>query len=569
MFATAVRWGWFGFLVLGVFGYMASGLSTTDSPTEDFGLDRSTDSSTPLLDSDASVQSVALELRTWRDAMAQRVDRVNTVRNRELDRLGQQSADPADWMTVCRRLSLALVGSGMSLEDIRTLQQLPEDVREAAYVQRLLDDKRFHDYWAERWTRSLVGTENGPFVVFRRRRFRYWLAEQIAANEPYDKIVSDLITAEGLWTDQPQVNFLTVTFDSNDGQPDPIRLAARTSRAFLGLRIDCLQCHDDFLGNVSLGDIQSPRAGAQSDFHQLAAFFSSAKNSGLQGVRTGDAEYQYQYLNATEEVAVEPAVPYSPELMPADGDVREQLAGWVTHPDNKPFSRAAVSRVWALMFGRAASGAIDDLPLDADLPPMLEQLADDFSKDFDLRRLIRTIAASDAFRADSRASFVITQAHEDSTAAFPLVRLRPEQVAGSIIQSSRIKSVDRDSSFFVQLQKFGSTNDFLERYGDMGEDEFKGGSITITQRLTMINGNMLRESIGSNPIMNASAHIDMFSADDETAVDNVYLCVLNRHPTGQEREHFAGRLASADQRSQAIEDLYWVLLNSTELAWNH
>ena len=90
-------------------------------------------------------------------------------------------------------------------------------------------------------------------------------------------MVHDLVAAEGLWTDKPEVNFLTATFDSNDSQPDPVRLAARTSRAFLGLRIDCLQCHSDFLGNVSLGDVDDPREGLQSDFHQLAAFFTSTE----------------------------------------------------------------------------------------------------------------------------------------------------------------------------------------------------------------------------------------------------------------------------------------------------
>ncbi len=65
-------------------------------------------------------------------------------------------------------------------------------------------------------------------------------------------------------------------------------MAARTSRAFLGLRIDCLQCHNDFLGNVNLGDVDEPREGMQTDFHQLAAFFTSAKTNGLQGVRSGE-----------------------------------------------------------------------------------------------------------------------------------------------------------------------------------------------------------------------------------------------------------------------------------------
>ncbi len=416
---------------------------------------------------------------------------------------GLQSAERADWLTVCRRMSLALVGNGLSLEEIRQLEQLPESQRRQTHLQNLLNDPRFHHYWAERWTRYLVGTDGGQFIVYRRRRFRIWLAEVFAANRPYDQMVRDLITAEGLWTDKPQVNFLTATFDSNDGKADPVRLAARTSRAFLGLRIDCLQCHNDFLGNVNLGDVDQPREGLQSDFHQLAAFYTSAKTNGLQGVKSGDVEYDYKYLNAEEEVSVEPAVPYLPELLPDEGDPRQRLASWVTHPDNRQAARAAVSHVWALMFGKPLGKSVDNLPLDEEIHPMLSTLADDFVETgFDLRRLISVIAGSSAFQVDSRADFDVTEQHEQAYAVFPLVRLRPEQVAGSVIQAARIKKTDRESSLFLQLQTLTGTNDFVKQYGDIGEDEFTTDSVTITQRLLMMNGNMIREIVNSNPVLN-------------------------------------------------------------------
>ena len=431
-------------------------------------------------------------------------------------------------------------------------------------------DSRFHDYWAERWTRFLVGTDSGQFITFRRRRFRVWLADVFAENRPYDQIVRNLITAEGLWTDHPEVNFITATFDSNDGKADPVRLAARTSRCFLGLRIDCLQCHNDFLGNVNLGDVDAPREGLQTDFHQLAAFYTSAKTSGLQGVRTGEVDYHYKYLDAEEEVDVAPTVPFLPDLLPDEGNARERLASWVTHPENRQASRAAVSHVWALMYGRPATAAVDNLPLDETATPVLEALADDFVENgFDIRRLIRLIAKSAPFRVSSRADFEITPEHEDACAVFPLVRLRPEQVAASLVQSARIKAVDRDSSFFIQLQKFGGMNDFVNRYGDIGEDEFTTDSVTITQRLVMLNGNMISENVNSNPFLNSAGHVGMFAADDQQSVETAYLCVLNRYPTDDEKAHFVQRIASADQRDEAIEDLFWVLLNSTEFAWNH
>ncbi len=562
-----IRWSWFGLLVILAFGYLAAGLS---NPPE------------ARMEKDAELQAAnsqelgSQELGSQDTATGEQesiADVIDLLDKRWSDSLRDQdlpAAGHADWLTVCRRMSLALVGNGLSLEEIRRLEQLPESAREAAHLQNLLNDSRFHHYWSERWSRFLVGTDNGQFIVYRRRRFRVWLAEVFAENRRYDQIVRDLITAEGLWTDKPEVNFLTATFDSNDGKADPVRLAARTSRAFLGLRIDCLQCHNDFLGNVNLGDVDEPREGLQTDFHQLAAFYTSAKTNGLQGVRGGEVEYNYKYLGESEEVPVEPGVPYSPELLPSEGEPRARLAAWITHPENRQAARAAVSHVWSLMFGEPPGDAVDNLPLDEDSSPMVEFLADDFVEHgFDLRRLIRLIAGSSAFRVDSRAEFPVSKMHERAHAVFPLIRLRPEQVAGSIIQAARVKKTDRQSSLFLQLQTLAGTNDFVTQYGDMGEDEFTTDSVTITQRLLMMNGNMLGELVNANPLLNTAAHVNMFAPDDESAVETVYLCALNRYPTEKEQEHFVRRLGEADDRGEVIEDLVWVLLNSSELAWNH
>jgi len=545
--ATLARWGWFGLLVLIAFGFLASGLSNPQPDKQPVSFASSTDS------------------------IAATIEKVDLAREAALRRAGLFAAEPADWLTICRRLSLAMVGNQLSLEEIRNLERLPQHQREAAHLASLLDQSRFHHYWGERWTRFLVGTDFGDLVTFRRRRFRVWLAEVFAdPRMSYDRMVRELVTAEGLWTDRPEVNFLTATLDSNEGQPDPVRLAARTSRAFLSLRIDCLQCHDDFLGNVSLGDAKQPREGLESDFHALAAFYSGARTSGLQGVRSGQANYRYQFLHADEEVRVEPAVPYSPELLPAKGDPRHRLAAWITHPENRQAARAAVSHFWALMFGRPLNDAVDNLPLGEEVHPMLDVLADDFiAHDFNMRRLIRVIASSAAFRVDSRADFEITPSHEQLFAVFPLVRLRPEQVAGSVIQASRLKKTDRESSLLLQLEALIGTGQFVEQYGDMGEDEFTTDAVTVTQRLLMMNGDMLKEMIEFNPVLNAPSHIAMFAADDQQAVEVLYLNALNRDPTATESEHFVSRIESAENRNQALEDIAWVLLNSSELAWNH
>lgn len=485
---------------------------------------------------------------------------------------GIQPAAAADALQIARRLSLGLAGTVPSIEEIRALERVPEEQRVEWWTERLLHDRRHADYLAERLARVYVGTENGPFLVYRRRRFVNWLSDAISANRPYDVIVRELISDRGIWTDSPAVNFVSVTADpTKDNKPDEVRLAGRVCRAFLGVRIDCLQCHDDFLGTIELGSASDPQSGEQRHFHELAAFFSEAHAS-LLGIHDRPRAYKYQYLDETAEEIVEPQPPFLPHLLPEEGNRREKLSRWVTHPDNQPFARTTVNRVWALMFGRPLVDPIDSIPLHGEYPPGLEILAEDFAAHgYDLRRLIRTIASTAVFQRDSRADGEITPAMEESWAIFPLSRLRPEQVAGSLLQACSLQTLDAQSHILFRLAKFAQQNDFVTRYGDTGQDEFSEHGGTVTQRLMMMNGNLVHEQIGENPLVNASAHIARYAPEPERAVKAAYLALLARRPTPRELEHFAPRVAAAPpgKAAEVIEDLYWVLINSTEFSWNH
>jgi hypothetical protein len=514
-----------------------------------------------------------------------------------IDRQRLQTAPQADWRAIARRLSLALVGNSLSLEEIRVLEQVPEVDRVAWWTDYLLHDRRSADYLAERWTRATVGTNNGPFLIFRRRKYVHWLSDQFEKNTPMDAVVRDLITSKGSWTDAPQVNFLTATMDDADNKrPDAVRLAGRTSRAFLAQRIDCLQCHQDYLGKVNFTDsinessdrsIQDSadqdstvraRSGEQADFHQLAAFFSSVRmENPFVGLENTDPDYKIKYLHSESETEVPATVPYLRELLPDQGTEREKLATWVTHPRNKAFARATVNRTWAIMCGRPLIEPIDSIPLSGPFPAGFERLSDSFIESgFDMRRLIKTIACTQVFQRDSRfeenaANQEIDERHEQAWAVFPLTQLRPEQVAASIHQSSRIKAIDGNSSILSQLELFGSVNDFTKAYGDRGDDEFESQTVTIPQRLLVMNGSFVSERINHNPIANASTRIAELTTDDRVAIESAYLSVLNRLPSSREREAFTDRLCDkqGNARANAIGSLFWTLINSTEFQWNH
>lgn len=476
----------------------------------------------------------------------------------------------ADDLAIARRLSLGLIGTIPSLEEVHLLEQRSEDDRLAWWVDYLLADRRFGDYMAERLSRAYVGTENGPFLIFRKRRFVTWLSDQLMENRPYDELTRDLIAETGLWTDHPAVNFVTASIDQ-DGtkEPDVARLAGRLTRAFLATRIDCVQCHDDNLG----GDLK------QSDFHELASFFREAQNSFVGITDRKGRPYEFQYLYEEETETVPAQVPFNQDLLQeSGGTLRERLASWVTHPENKPFARAIVNRVWAVMTGRPLVQPVDSIPVQGSFeegtyPAGLEPLADDFiAHRFDLKRLIRLIAASEAFRLDSRADHELTSRHEALWASFPVTRLRPEQVIGSINQATSLQTLNAESHILTRLITYGETNDFLKRYGDAGEDEFSMDAGTIPQRLLMMNGNLVKERTSDNLVRNASTRVAQLAPNDEVAVETAFLCVLTRRPNDAEREHFVAKLQDEEfhtPRKQDCEDLFWALMNCTEFAWNH
>jgi hypothetical protein len=148
--------------------------------------------------------------------------------------------------------------------------------------------------------------------------------------------------------------------------------------------------------------------------------------------------------------------------------------------------------------------------------------------------------------------------------------LRPEQVAGAVVQASSVATVGAESHILVRLARFGQQNEFVARYGDSGEDEFDGRTGTIPQRLLLMNGKLVRERIKDGPF-NASTRIAWMAHENPRAVELAYLAVLTRRPTPAEAAHFEAFLAEGRKmkRTEQLEDLYWTLLNSTEFSWNH
>ncbi len=512
---------------------------------------------------------------------------------RQHQQLKLAPAEPAADLTIMRRVSLGLRGTIPALADIRQWESLPANERLEWWLDHLLADRRTADYLAERFVRAWVGVDNTPVILFRRRRLVQWTSDQLLANRAYDELIRELVAAEGIWTDHPPVNFLTVAIDDNDGKniPQPNRLASATARAFLGIRLDCAECHNHPFDERWL----------QRDYQQLAAFFGEARLS-IRGI-TDDpsAEFRVEDRETLKKEVIPPQVPFGQEWLPADGTQRQRLAAWLTDRRNQLPARALANRLWAIVTGRPLVDPIDDLPiwdldrLDATnqglefktvvfekLEPteqVLDLLARDLlTHDYDWQRTLRIIVHTATFQRASEqpiaalesAGNTSGQLPEESWAEFPLTRLRPEQVIGALTQAASLRSIDEQAHIVTQLLTYTRELDFIKRYGDAGADEFRDRAGTIPQSLLLMN-NKIVQSLLRPDFMNASHRIAKLSKNDAQAIEMTFLALLTRRPSAAETTYFQKRWGEerALGRQQLVADLYWAILNSTEFRWNH
>lgn len=477
-------------------------------------------------------------------------------------------ASAADDLALLRRTWLALAGTIPSLEEIRRFEADDRPDRRQRWVDAILADRRSAEHLARRLAAAFVGSDGGQFIVFRRDRFVAWLADQIHANRPFDEIVAAMVAERGLWTDTPEVNFITQAAD--DGVVDADVLAVRVSRAFLGQRIDCAQCHDHPFA-----------AWKRPQFEGLAACFAQVKLSPV-GVEDDPTRvYDVDDDGPTGDGMrsrrrrVPPQLPYGREWVSRTERSRQDLAAWLVHPANRRFPRAIVNRGWRLVFGRGWHEPVDDLPdpsPERDPLDPLDVLADDFrTHGYDLRRLLATLCATRLFALDSAHPDLDEPAGADAVAAawaaFPLTRLEPDQMIDAMMQATSLRTIDGRSHLVTRTIRFFREIDFVREYGAAADDP-QGVPATIPQTLVMMNGRLAREMVEANGFT-AAGRIAGMARDDDARIELMTLVALTRRPSPEERSALRAVLMQADTPGRGMEDVCWALFNSPEFAWNH
>lgn len=476
---------------------------------------------------------------------------------------GVSPAKPADEEELLRRVYLDLAGRTPSVTEVRAYLSDKSPQKYEAVVDRLLRSPDHASHLATVW-RSFLIPEGVDLTAFGGvQEFDRWLADRFASDDSYDEVVRGLLLAEGRLSRSGPLLFYTAV------KLDPEQLAARTSRVFLGMRLECAQCHDHPF-----------EPWAQKEFWGFAAFFAQISRprgkleavSSVMQVRDVD---RGDVMLPNSQTVVAPSFLDGAAIQEGKrGDARrQQLAKWLTSRQNPYFARATANRVWGLMFGKGIVDPIDDFgtqhkPVSAEL---LNLLAGHFvATDFRLRELFRTVVLSSAYRLSSGAATDDTKRVE-LFAQMNVKTLTAEQVYDCIsvatlldsqaatpegLNLNRIANASRDQ--FVQQFKTpaGHTTEYL------------GG---IPQALTLMNGSLISSATG----LQSSGLLKSLEAPfftNEQRIEVLYLATLSRRPHADEWEllkEFIPKGAQGNALREGLSDILWALLNSAEFTLNH
>lgn len=499
----------------------------------------------------------------------------------EIDRLflaawqknGIEPAPAATDEEFVRRLYLDLAGRIPATSETREFLASESTAKRSELVDHLLDGPAFVRHFTIIWRNALIPQAfNEPGTRSLVPGFEAWLWKHFSEGTPYNKVVHELITSPidfgnnqaGLLqsANSPSAFFIV-------RQLQPENLATGTSRAFLGVRLDCAQCHDHPFDKWK-----------RDQFWNMAAFYS-----GFQRPDNADPDNQAMMMNVREnEAAHSIKVPSTGNIVNAkfltggepewkeNDQPRKILADWVTSRDNPWFAKMAVNRLWAQFLGQGIVQPVDDFSDNnpPSHPDVLNLLAEQFiAHDYDLKFLVRTITATRVYQTTSRQTHD-SQSDPTQFARAALRGLTPEQFFDSLAEAVGYYQPYRTDNPFV-IDGDTPRGRFLELFRDENESPLLKET-TILQALAMMNGEFIDNAttLENSQTLRAVADFPLMTNDEK--LDTLFVAAFSRRPTDSERATFGKFITdggtTGDAKS-AMADIFWAMLNSSEFLLNH
>jgi hypothetical protein len=456
-----------------------------------------------------------------------------------------------------RRIYLDLVGVVPPVSALRQYVADRDPNKRYALVDRLLESPRHATHLANTWRRILLPdgfpAQRSDDAIGMQR----WLRDRFAQNVRYDRIVGDFLTATGSAETGPALYYQTL-------EVKPEKLAASTARSFLGIQIQCAQCHDHPFDDWT-----------QRDFWEYAAFF--AQVSGKAGMNTNT--FRLRDLSTgdvtlpEEDEAIGPAFPGDEDVeVDSNGARRLQLSIWLSSGNNPYLAVATANRIWWHLFGRGIVDPVDDIG-DANRPShpqALEELSQFFvQSDYNLRELIRAVAYTDAYQRSSRYANH-DRPTEDTFAVMAIKNLTAEQIFDSLVQALQNNPGFGNGEQATNSLANPVRREFLVKMA-AETDRMTHYSAGLQQTLHMMNDPGLAAITGDtdNGLLVA---VNAPFLTEHQRLQTIFLSTLSRFPSESEQKTFGRHIEEAaddDSSAEAMADIVWALVNSAEFRLNH
>jgi len=495
----------------------------------------------------------------WPEEIAE-YNYVDTLIYAKLKKLRIVPSELCDDATFIRRACLDITGTLPTAKQVQTFLDESSAGKRDQLIDELLNRKDFADFWVMKWAELLqIRSRNDQFSSKSALQYYNWLEDRLSHNVAIDKIVQELLTASGSTFKNPAANYYQV-------QTDTLKTAENTAQVFMGMRIQCAQCHNHPFDRWTM-----------NDYYSFAAFFPQIGRKPGEDPREtvifdkGDGEVKH---------------PVSGKAMPPkflggeapdvkDQSRREVLAKWLASAENPYFAKNLGNIVWAHFMGRGIIDPVDDVRISNPPcnPELLDALGVKFTEyKYNFKKLVRDICTSRTYQLSSRAND--TNALDDRNFSRATIRrLRAEVLLDCISQVTETKDKFQGlprGARAVQIADGNASTYFLTTFGRATRETVCSCEVktepNLSQALHLLNGTTVSDKINEGGVVKAMLKA---GKNRDEIIEDLYLRCFGRKPTDKEHEKLSGFFKEGRKDDQVLTDLFWSLLNSKEFIFNH
>jgi hypothetical protein len=467
-----------------------------------------------------------------------------------------------------RRAYLDLCGVLPSADEVRKFLDDKASNKRARLIDALLERPEYAEFWTMKWS-DVLRSSRKTIQVKGTHVFQGWLKDHFIKDTGFDRIVREMITANGSTYANPPANYYRIARDSQN-------LAETTAQLFFGIRMQCAKCHNHPFERWT-----------QDDYYSMASWFARVRQK--RDMREpGPAPNQPGGEIIFSERSGEVTQPRTGKVMapkflggavasiPARKDRREILADWLTSGSNPFFAKNTVNRIWYHLMGKGIVDPVDDF---RDSNPsandeLLDALARDFvANKFSFKHTIRIIMNSRTYQLSAQA----TELNKDDQKYFShaVTKLLPaEPLLDAICQATDIPEKFAGmpaGTRAVQLPDGDANHPFLKTFGQPARElacecERESDS-NLAQALQLINGPTVNDKLRA--ANNRVGKLLAKKVADRMLLDELYLSTLSRMPTDEDVKVSLEYLSKASDKRKGWEDIHWALINSKEFLFRH